>query len=308
MPIKIPDALPAKAVLESENIFVMTENRAMMQDIRPLRIAILNLMPTKVATETQLLRRLSNTPLQIEIDLLHTASHISQNTSEEHLASFYKTFDQIRHQTYDGMIITGAPVENMEFEEVDYWEELCEIYHWAHKNVHSVLNICWASQAALYYRYGIRKYPLDKKMFGVFRHRVLDPHEPLLRGFNDNFSAPHSRHTEVRAEDILAHPELRIIADSEMAGVYIVMRKDGREIYVTGHSEYDADTLAREYFRDLDRGLPIEVPYNYFPGDVPTMQPPVTWRSNSTLLFTNWLNYYVYQTTPYQLEKISEEE
>lgn len=308
MPIKIPDALPAKAVLESENIFVMTENRAMMQDIRPLRIAILNLMPTKVATETQLLRRLSNTPLQIEIDLLHTASHISQNTSEEHLASFYKTFDQIRHQTYDGMIITGAPVENMEFEQVDYWEELCEIYDWAHKNVHSVLNICWASQAALYYRYGIRKYPLEKKMFGVFRHRVLDPHEPLLRGFNDNFSAPHSRHTEVRAEDILQHPELRIIADSEMAGVYIVTRKDGREIYVTGHSEYDADTLAREYFRDLDRGLPIEVPYNYFPNDVPTMHPPVTWRSNSTLLFTNWLNYYVYQTTPFQLEKIVEEE
>ena len=304
MPIKIPDALPARAVLESENIFVMTENRALRQDIRPLRIVILNLMPTKVATETQLLRRLSNTPLQIEIDLLQTSSHVSKNTSEEHLASFYKTFDQIRGRRYDGMIITGAPVENLTFEEVDYWPELCEILDWAHKNVYSVLNICWAAQAALYYRYGIPKYPLEKKMFGVFRHRVLDYTEPLLRGFNDNFSAPHSRHTEVRAQDIAKHPELRIIAESDVAGVYIVMRQDGREFYVTGHSEYDADTLAREYFRDKEKGLDIDLPVNYFPNDIPTMHPPVTWRSNSTLLFTNWLNYYVYQTTPIDLERL----
>ncbi len=304
MPIKIPDALPAHAVLESENIFVMTEKRAMMQDIRPLRIVILNLMPTKVATETQLMRRLSNTPLQIEIDLLHTTSHVSKNTSEEHLSSFYKTFDQIRDRRYDGMIITGAPVENLTFEEVDYWPELCEILDWAHKNVYSVLNICWAAQAALYYRYGIPKYPLEKKMFGVFRHRVLDHNEPLLRGFNDNFSAPHSRHTEVRAADIEKHPELRIISESDAAGVYIVMRRDGREFYVTGHSEYDADTLAREYFRDRDKGLEIDIPVNYFPDDIPTMHPPVTWRSNSTLLFTNWLNYYVYQTTPFDLESL----
>lgn len=304
MPIKIPDALPAHAVLESENIFVMTEKRAMTQDIRPLRIVILNLMPTKVATETQLMRRLSNTPLQIEIDLLHTASHVSKNTSEEHLSSFYKSFDQIREKRYDGMIITGAPVENLAFEEVDYWTELCEILDWAHQHVYSVLNICWAAQAALYYRYGIPKYPLEKKMFGVFRHRVLDAKEPLLRGFNDNFSAPHSRHTEVRAADIEKHPELRIISDSEVAGVYIVMRNDGREFYVTGHSEYDADTLAREYFRDREKGLPIEIPANYFPNDVPTMHPPVTWRSNSTLLFTNWLNYYVYQSTPFDLDRL----
>ena len=306
MPIKIPDALPARAVLESENIFVMTEKRAMTQDIRPLRIAILNLMPTKVATETQLLRRLSYTPLQVEIDLLHTISHQSKNTSEEHLASFYKTFDQIREKRYDGMIITGAPVENMEFEEVDYWPELCEIFDWAHSNVYSVLNICWAAQAALYYRYGIPKYQLEKKMFGVFRHRVLDYKEPLLHGFNDNFSAPHSRHTEVRAEDIRKHPELRIISDSEVAGVYIVMRRDGREFYVTGHSEYDADTLAREYFRDKEKGLDIDLPVNYFPDDIPTMRPPVTWRSSSTLLFTNWLNYYVYQTTPYDLRSLEQ--
>lgn len=301
MPIKIPDALPAHAVLESENIFVMTEKRAMTQDIRPLRIVILNLMPTKIATETQLMRRLSNTPLQIEIDLLHTSSHVSKNTSDEHLSSFYKTFDHIREQRYDGMIITGAPVETLAFEKVDYWPELCEILNWAHTHVFSVLNICWAAQAALYYRYGIPKYPLEKKMFGVFRHRVLDDKEPLLRGFNDRFSAPHSRHTEVRAEDIAKHPELRILSDSEEAGVYIVMRRDGREFYVTGHSEYDADTLAREYFRDKERGLDIDVPVNYFPNDIPTMNPPVTWRSNSTLLFTNWLNYYVYQSTPFDL-------
>lgn len=304
MPIRIPDALPAYSVLESENIFVMTEKKAMTQDIRPLKIVILNLMPTKEATETQLMRRLSNSPLQIEIDLLHTSSHVSKNTSSEHLGSFYKTFEQIKHNRYDGMIITGAPVENLEFRDVDYWPELCEIFDWAHKNVYSIFNICWAAQAALYYWYGIPKYQLDKKMFGVFRHQVLDYREPLLRGFNDNFSAPHSRHTEIRMEDIKKHPELRIVAASDIAGIYIVMHNNGRKIYVTGHSEYDADTLAREYFRDKEKGLDIDVPFNYFPDDIPTMNPPVTWRSNSTLLFANWLNYYVYQATPFDLDML----
>lgn len=304
MPIKIPDALPAASVLESENIFVMTQGRAQTQDIRPLKIVILNLMPTKIETETQLLRRLSNTPLQIEVDLLQTASHTARNTAQKHLEYFYKTFDQIWENRYDGMIVTGAPVEHMPFEQVDYWEELCGIYEWAKANVYSTFNICWAAQAALYYKYGIPKYPLEKKMFGVFRHRTLDAYEPLLRGFNDAFSAPHSRHTEVRREDIEKHPELKILAESEEAGVYLVISRDGREIYVTGHSEYDADTLAREYFRDLGRGLPIEVPKHYFPDDVPVENPPVTWRANSTLLFTNWLNYYVYQTTPYDLSKL----
>ena len=305
MPIKIPDALPAKAILESENIFVMTEKRAQTQDIRPLRIVILNLMPTKIETETQLLRRLSNTPLQIEVDLMQTASHVSTHTASDHLEYFYKTFDEISSKRYDGMIITGAPVENMEFEEVDYWDELCKIYDWAAKNVYSTINICWASQAALYYKYGIQKHQLDAKMFGVFRHDVLDPREPLMRGFDEQFWAPHSRHTEVRAGDILKHENLRIVASSPEAGVYIVMNENGREIYVTGHSEYDPDTLAREYFRDVNKGLSIDIPKNYFKDDDPAQPPVVKWRSASTLMFTNWLNYYVYQATPYDLTELS---
>ena len=304
MPIKIPDALPAASILESENIFVMTQGRAVTQDIRPLKIVILNLMPTKIETETQLLRRLSNTPLQIEVTLLQTSTHTAKNTAQQHLEYFYKTFDEIRENRYDGMIVTGAPVEHLPFEQVDYWEELCGIYKWAETNVYSTLNICWAAQAALYYRYGIPKYPLEKKMFGVFRHRTLDALEPLLRGFNDAFSAPHSRHTEVRRADIEKHPELTILAESDEAGVYLVINREKHEVYVTGHSEYDAHTLAHEYFRDLDRGLPIEIPKHYFPDDDPTKEPPVTWRANSTLLFTNWLNYYVYQTTPYDLSEL----
>lgn len=305
MPIKIPQALPARSVLESENIFVMTQERAATQDIRPLKIVILNLMPTKIATETQLLRRLSNTPLQIEVDLLRTSSYIGKNTAEEHLLNFYKTFDEIHNQKYDGMIITGAPVEDMPFENVKYWEELCGILEWTKSHVYSTFHICWASQAALYYHYGIQKYPLSEKKFGIFKHRVLDPHCPLFRGFNDIFDAPHSRHTEVRAEDINRIPSLRILSDSEEAGVYIVSDVEGRRIFVTGHSEYDADTLAKEYFRDRDKGLPIKVPVNYFPDDDPEKKPEVSWRAHSTLLFTNWLNYYVYQGTPYDLEMLS---
>ncbi|MCI6909424.1 MAG: homoserine O-succinyltransferase [Eubacteriales bacterium] len=306
MPIKIPDKLPAYAVLESENIFVMSDERATSQDIRPLKILILNLMPTKIATETQLLRRLSNTPLQIEIELMQTSTYRGKNTASEHLDTFYTTFDQVREHRYDGMIITGAPVEDMPFEDVLYWNELCEILEWTKTHVYSVLHICWASQAGLYYHYGIPKHPLKEKMFGVFEHRVLEPFNPLFRGFNDTFDAPHSRHTEVRREDIERVPGLSILAESDEAGVYLVSDKEGRRIFVTGHSEYDADTLALEYFRDQSKGLPIEVPKHYFPGDDPAKRPRVTWRAHSTLLFTNWLNYYVYQSTPYDLEKLSE--
>ncbi len=304
MPIKIPNALPAHHILESENIFVMSSERAEKQDIRPLKIVILNLMPTKIVTETQLLRCLSNTPLQIEIDLMQTSTYKSKNTPNEHLLNFYHTFEDLRHNYYDGMIITGAPVEDMEFEEVAYWKELEEIMAWSKTNVYSTFHICWGAQAGLYYHYGIQKHRLPKKMFGIFRHRLLDKREPIFRGFNEYFNVPHSRHTTVYAEEIEKNPKLRILAESEESGVYIVSAKNGRQFFVTGHSEYDADTLAKEYFRDLDKGLPIEIPVNYFPDNNPENEPPVTWRSHSTLLFTNWLNYYVYQTTPFDLKDL----
>ncbi len=304
MPIKIQNDLPAKKVLTNENIFVMTHARAMKQDIRPLKILILNLMPTKVVTETQLLRMLSNTPLQVEIDLIHMASHESKNTSKEHLLSFYKTFDEIKENKYDGMIITGAPVENMKFEEVDYWPELCEIMDWTVKNVTSTFHICWGAQAALYHHFGVPKYQLNKKMFGIFEHKVVRKNTKLLRGYDDTFLAPHSRHTEVRREDIEKVPELSIQAESDMAGVYIVTTKGGKQIFVTGHSEYDAETLHLEYMRDVDKGLDIDMPYNYYPNNKPTKNPPVTWRAHAHLLYTNWLNYFVYQETPYDINKI----
>jgi len=304
MPIKIPESLPAYSVLESENIFVMSEKRAVTQDIRPLKLLILNIMPTKITTETQLLRCLSNTPLQIEVDFLQTSTYTSKNTPSEHLSTFYKTFDQVKNNRYDGMIITGAPVETLDFEAVHYWKELCDIFEWTKTNVYSVFHICWGAQAGLYYHYGVPKYELPKKMFGVFRHKIHVQNEPLLRGFNEYFNAPHSRHTEVREEDIAKVPELQILSTSDKAGIYLVMSKNGRQIFVTGHSEYDADTLAGEYFRDVNKGLDIEVPYNYFPGDDPTKEPTVTWRAHSALLYTNWLNYYVYQSTPYNLDEL----
>lgn len=304
MPIKIPDALPAAEVLSNENIFVMTEYRALHQDIRPLKIAILNLMPTKIVTETQLLRVLGNSPLQVEVDLLHTKTYTSKNTPEEHLVTFYKTFDDIKHQNYDGLIITGAPIEHLEFEEVEYWEELKEIMDWSTHHVTSTMHICWAAQAGLYYHYGIPKYPLDKKMFGVFKHTVNKKNVPLLRGFDDEFLAPHSRHTEIRREDIEKVPKLELLSESEIAGVYIVKEKGGRQVFVTGHSEYDPLTLKYEYDRDVAKGLDIDVPQNYFPNDDPNQPPIVRWRAHSNLLFSNWLNYYVYQVTPYDLREI----
>ena len=304
MPIRIPDSLPARAVLESENIFVMTEYRAMHQDIRPLNVLILNLMPTKIVTETQILRKLSNTPLQIQVELLQTSSYISRHTDEHHLDSFYTTFDQVKDRTFDGMIITGAPVENMEFDQVDYWPELCRIMEWTRTHVHSTLHICWGAQAGLYYHHGIQKRSLPKKLFGVYEHRVLKPSSPLFRGFDDVFFAPNSRYTEVWAEDILQRPELELIADSDAAGVFAVKTQDSRRFYIMGHPEYDPDTLAREYWRDVDKGLSIDVPANYFPQDDPTCPPIVCWRSAGQLLYTNWLNYYVYQTTPYDLNKL----
>ena len=304
MPIKIPNELPATKVLNNENIFVITETRALTQDIRPLRIAILNLMPTKIVTETQLARVLGNTPLQVEVELLHTKSHISKNTSEEHLLSFYKTFDQIKHMKFDGMVITGAPVENLPFEEVDYWQELTEIMEWSKTNVTSTFHICWGAQAALYYHYGVPKYPLDKKLFGVFKHKVDHKTSILFRGFDDEFFVPHSRHTTIKREDIEKVPELKILSTSDDAGVYVVCTAQGRQIFVTGHSEYDADTLYKEYKRDVDAGLPIEVPKNYFPDDDPTKTPVMNWRGHANLLYSNWLNYFVYQTTPYDIDEI----
>ncbi|MGI6336453.1 MAG: homoserine O-acetyltransferase MetA [Eubacteriales bacterium] len=306
MPIKIPGRLPAYAVLDKENIFVMTVERAITQDIRPLKILILNLMPTKIATETQLLRRLSNTPLQIEIELMQTSTYRGHHTAPEHLDEFYTTFERVRNHRYDGMIITGAPVEDMPFEDVKYWRELCEILEWTKTHVYSTLYICWAAQAALYYNYGVPKHPLAQKKFGIFEHHILDPRDPLLRGFNDTFDAPHSRHTEVRREDIEAVPGLRILAESDAAGVYLAADQSERHVFVTGHSEYDPDTLALEYFRDKSKGLPIDVPVNYFPGDDPSKPPHVTWRAHGTLLFTNWLNHCVYQNTPYDLEELAE--
>ncbi len=304
MPIKIPDKLPATSQLRRENIFVMSEKKAMHQDIRPLKIVIVNLMPTKITTETQLLRLLSNSPLQVEIDFLQMDSHTSKNTSQQHLAQFYKTFDEIKNAKYDGMIITGAPVENLEFEEVDYWEELVKIMEWSKTHVTSTLHICWAAQAGLYYHYGVPKYPLEKKCSGVFRHRINRRTAKLIRGFDNEFYAPHSRHTEVRREDIDKVKALEVLAESKEAGVYIVFTKGGRKIFVMGHSEYDANTLRDEYFRDLERGLNPSVPKNYFPNDDPTKKPLVRWRSHANLLFSNWLNYFVYQITPYDIDSI----
>ena len=303
MPIKIPNALPATETLESENIFVITETRAITQDIRPLKLLILNLMPTKITTETQLARLLGNTPLQVVMELVKT-SHIPKNTSEEHMLAFYKTFDEVKDKRFDGMVITGAPVEHMPFEEVEYWDELCEIMEWSKTHVTSTFHICWGAQAGLYYHYGINKIPLDKKMFGVFRHKVEYKRSILFRGFDDEFLVPHSRHTSIRREDIEKVPKLRILASSEEAGVYAVIADHGKQIFITGHSEYDADTLKKEYVRDKTAGLPIEVPVNYFPNDDDTKEPMVTWRSSANLLYSNWLNYFVYQTTPYDIEEI----
>ena len=307
MPIQIPNDLPATGILQNENIFVMTERRAMTQDIRPLEIVLLNLMPTKIVTETQLSRLLGNTPLQVHLELMHTTSHKSKNVSQEHLLNFYKSFDELKDRKFDGMVITGAPVENMAFEDVDYWEELCQIMEWTKTNVHSTFHICWGAQAGLYYHYGVQKHPLPEKMFGVFKHTADYKRSILLRGFDDEFWVPHSRHTTVFREDIEKVPGLRVIASSEEAGVYAIMNKEGRQIFITGHSEYDADTLNREYVRDKNQGLPIHVPVNYFPNDDDTQEPIVRWRSHANLLFSNWLNYFVYQTTPYDIMSIGQD-
>ena len=306
MPIQIPNDLPATGILQQENIFVMTEKRAITQDIRPLEIVVLNLMPTKIATETQLSRVLGNTPLQVRVELMHTKSHISKNTAQEHLLTFYKTFDELKHRKFDGMVITGAPVENMPFEEVDYWPELCEIMEWSKTHVQSTFHICWGAQAGLYYHYGVNKHPLDEKIFGIFEHIKDYPRSILLRGFDDVFWAPHSRHTTVYRDDIAAIPELKILSSSPEAGVYLVMSKEGRQIFVTGHSEYDPDTLEKEYLRDKNKGLSISVPKNYYPNDDDSQRPVVRWRGHANLLFSNWLNYFVYQTTPYDIMNIGE--
>ena len=303
MPIKIPDALPATAILESENIFVMTEYRALHQDIRPLKVLILNLMPTKIVTETQILRKLSNTPVQIQVELLRTASYQSQHTDEDHLASFYTTFDQVRDRNFDGMIITGAPVELMEFEEVNYWEELTRIMEWSKTHVTSTMHLCWGAQAGLYYHYGIPKHLRKEKLSGVYTQKALDKRVPLLRSFDDYFKCPHSRYTEVREEDILKHPELRLLAKSDEAGVFLVMNQDGSQIFVQGHPEYDRMTLNAEYHRDLNRGLDPALPRNYYDHDDPFSIPPLTWRNMANTLYCNWLNFYVYQVTPYDLYK-----
>lgn len=307
MPIKIPDNLPAVKTLAEENIFVMTEKRAITQDIRPLKILLLNLMPKKIETETQITRLLGNSPLQVELELIHTKSHQAKNTPEEHLGQFYKTFDDIKSNTYDGLIITGAPVEHLPFEKVEYWEELCRIMEWSKSHVHSTFHICWGAQAALYYHYGIEKVQLPQKLFGVFPHKADYKQSILLRGFDDVFYAPHSRHTTVRTEDVLARPELRILASSDEAGLYIVSAKEGRQFFIMGHSEYDADTLKNEYLRDVAAGKEIAVPANYFPDDNPELDPLVTWRSHANQLYINWLNYFVYQTTPYNIEEICED-
>ena len=304
MPIKIDDRLPAKEMLEQENIFVMTESRAQSQDIRPLKILILNLMPTKIVTETQLLRLMSNTPLQVDVEFLQMATHHSKNTSQSHLNKFYYTFDMIKHRKYDGMIITGAPVELMEFEEVDYWEELCQIFEWTKTNVYSTFHICWGAQAGLYYHHGIPKHKLKEKMFGVFPHKPLDLYHPLMRGFDETYFVPHSRHTGTDFNDVALCKELQILSYSEQAGIHLVSDLKCRNFYATGHSEYDADTLKGEYFRDLEQGKPIKIPENYFPKDNPKRTPMVKWRAHANLLFSNWLNYFVYQTTPYDISKL----
>lgn len=304
MPIKIDNQLPARHSLELENIFVMSESRALTQDIRPLKILILNLMPTKTVTETQLLRLLSNSPLQIEVELLQTATHQSKNTSAEHMLKFYKVFDDVCEEKFDGMIITGAPVEHLAFEEVDYWEELCMIMEWTKTNVYSTFHICWGAQAGLYYHYGIPKYPLAEKLFGIFPHHALDPYHPLMRGLDDIFYIPHSRHTEIRRSDIALVKDLQILSFSEQAGVHLVSDMECRNFYSTGHSEYDRETLSTEYFRDINRGLPIGIPFNYFPDNDPQRTPPMTWRTAGNMIFSNWLNYFVYQRTPYDLANL----
>lgn len=304
MPLNIPDKLPAIKVLKKENIFVMNSTRASHQDIRPLKIALLNLMPVKITTETDLVRLLSNSPLQVELDFIKLRTHTSKNTPKEHMDTFYKDFDSIVNHKYDGLIITGAPVEQMPFEEVNYWEELKSIFNWAKKNVTSSVFICWGAQAALYYYYGVPKYPLGKKMFGVFEHGKSPVQHPIMRGFDDIFYVPHSRHTEVRREDILRVKELEILSESEEAGVYMVASKNGREFFLTGHSEYSPDTLDNEYRRDLDKGLPIEMPKNYYLNDDPSNPPVVRWRSQANMVFINWLNYFVYQETPFNIEAI----
>ena len=303
MPIRIPNDLPATRTLTEENIFVMTETRALTQDIRPLEILVLNLMPTKIETETQLARLLGNTPLQVSLEFIHTRSHESKNTSREHLFQFYETFDKVEERNFDGLIITGAPVEKLPFEEVEYWEELCGIMEWSKTHVHSTFHICWGAQAGLYYHYGIRKYDLPEKLFGVFPHQVERRSNMLMRGFDEVFMVPHSRHTTVRREEIAARPELKILASSPQAGIYAVSTEGGRQVFITGHSEYDARTLEKEYLRDKNAGLPIHVPENYYPEDDDTRPPLVSWRSHANLLYQNWLNYCVYQTTPYDLKQ-----
>ena len=304
MPIRIPNDLPAVKTLNDENIFVMTDTRATSQDIRPLRILVLNLMPKKIETETQLSRLLGNTPLQVELELIRTSTHQSKNTAAEHLLSFYKTFNEVKNQNFDGMIITGAPVEHLEFEEVEYWDELCEIMEWSKTHVHSTFHICWGAQAGMYYHFGVQKQPLDKKMFGIFEHKVVYNNPILFRGFDDVFNVPHSRHTTVLREDIEKVPELKILAESDEAGVYAVMTENGKQIFITGHSEYDRDTLKNEYLRDIAANKPIEIPKNYFPNDNPELTPIVKWRAHANLIYSNWLNYFVYQTTPFDLGEI----
>lgn len=301
MPINVPEDLPARAVLENENIFVMSESRAMHQDIRPLKIAILNLMPKKLETEAQLLRLLSNTPLQVNIELLQTATYHAKHTSADHLLNFYKTIDDVKNEQFDGLVITGAPVEQMEFEQVDYWEELCRIMEWSKTNVFSTMHICWGAQAGLYYHYGIKKHELPQKMFGIFEHEVLMPKEKLVCGFDGTYFAPHSRHTASNEDEILNCSKLNVISHSEEAGINLIASKDERQIFITSHSEYDRETLASEYFRDKNKGLPIDVPKNYFPNDDDTKTPRFYWRGHAHLLFSNWLNYYVYQQTPFEL-------
>ena len=304
MPIEIQSNLPAAKILEQENIFVMTKERASTQDIRPLKILILNIMPTKIQTETQLLRLLGNTPLQLTIEFLQTATHVSRNTSASHLNTFYKTFDEIKEEKFDGLIITGAPVEQMDFKDVDYWEELCEIMEWSRTNVYSTMHICWGAQAGLYYHYGIDKYLLPEKLSGIFKHKVLNPLHPLTRGFDDRFYAPHSRYTSIHREDIDKNPNLITLSVSNMAGVYLVASKSGRQVFVTGHAEYDRDTLANEFFRDVKKGIHPKIPVNYFPDDDVETTPYFTWKSHAHLLFANWLNYYVYQQTPFDLKDL----
>ena len=307
MPIRIPNDLPATEILQQENIFVMTQTRAMTQDIRPLEIVVLNLMPTKIVTETQLTRLLGNTPLQVHLELMHTKSHRSKNVTQEHLLTFYKSFEELKDRKFDGMVITGAPVEHMEFEDVDYWDELCQIMEWSKTHVHSTFHICWGAQAGLYYHYGIKKHQLSEKLFGVYPHKADYKRSILLRGFDDTFYVPHSRHTTVNRADIEAEPGLKILASSQEAGVYAVMNKEGHQIFITGHAEYDPLTLESEYLRDKNLGKPIHVPENYYPDDDDTQEPIVRWRGHANLLFSNWLNYFVYQTTPYDIMTIGTE-